>query len=90
VNPDITPHHANTVYVIFKLASGANDARSDDTSRLKVAVAEWLNARSWNSAESNAIPTRLSAKGKEDRGYSNDVTGRLLCPVIFDWDDIEY
>jgi hypothetical protein len=78
------------ICIIFKLASGANDARSDDTSRLKVAVAEWLNSRSWNSAESDAMSTRLSAKGKEDRGYSNDVTGRLLCPVIFEWDNLEY
>jgi hypothetical protein len=61
------------------LQSGANDAHSDDTSRLKIAVADWLN---------NRMPgIRLSAKGKEERGISNDVTGRLLCPIDFDWDD---
>jgi len=66
-----------------KLQSGANDARSDDTSRLKVAVAEWLNSRM-------PYQTWLSAKAKEERGTHNDVTGRLLCPIDFDWDDLKY
>lgn len=78
------------ICIVFELASGANDARSDDTSRLKVAIAEWLNSRPQNSAESDAMPMRLSAKVKEDRGISNDVTGRLLCPIEYDWDDMEY
>ena len=67
----------------FKLQSGANDARSDDTSRLKVAIAEWLNSRETSNV-------RLSPKGKEGRGISNDITGRLLCPIDYDWDKPEY
>ncbi len=78
------------ICIKFKLQSGANDARSDDTSRLKVAIAEWLNARPGQSSESDVMPTRLSAKGKEDRGISNDVTGRLLCPIDYDWEDLQY
>jgi hypothetical protein len=67
---------------VIKLQTGANDARSDDTSRLKVAIAEWLNER----GEPN---TRLSAKVKSERGLSNDLTGRLLCPIDYDWDNPE-
>jgi hypothetical protein len=66
------------------LQVGANDARSDDTSRLKIAVAEWLNSRSSSPFTSHA---RLSAKGKDERGINNDITGRLLCPIDYDWDD---
>jgi len=67
------------------LQTGANDARSDDTSRLKVVVAEWLNSRS----DSNSNP-RLSAKRKDERGINHDITGYLLCPIDYDWDDPEY
>lgn len=34
--------------------------------------------------------SRLSPKVKEGRGINNDVTGRLLCPIDYDWDDPEY
>jgi len=67
------------------LQTGANDARSDDTSRLKVVVAEWLNSRS----DSNSNP-RLSAKRKDEHGINHDITGYLLCPIDYDWDDPEY
>lgn len=66
-----------------KLQSGANDARSDDTGKLKSAVADWLNSR-----RPAPIPA-LSARDKEERGISNDFTGRLLCPIDYDWDDLE-
>lgn len=36
------------------------------------------------------MQARLSAKNKSERGICNDVTGRLLCPIEFDWDDLEY
>jgi hypothetical protein len=62
-----------------------NDARSDDTSRLKVVVAEWLNSHS----DSNSNP-RLSAKRKDECGINHDITGYLLCPIDYDWDDPEY
>jgi hypothetical protein len=67
------------------LQTGANDARSDDTSRLKIAVAEWINSRS--PSTTNA-PSHLSAKGKDERGINHDITGFLLCPIDYDWDDI--
>ncbi|KAN0116023.1 hypothetical protein V8E52_006329 [Russula decolorans] len=66
------------------LQTGANDARSDDTSRLKIVVAEWLNSRSPSTSNT---PNYLSAKGKGERGINHDLTGYLLCPIDYDWDD---
>jgi hypothetical protein len=89
----------------IKLQTGANDARSDDTGKLKVAIAEWLNAR--KPKKRNCNPTRdgndseaddnnndtpslsLSPRGKEERGISNNITGCLICPIDYDWDDPE-
>jgi len=64
------------------LQAGANDAHSDDTSHLKLAVAEWINSRD-NPVE------RLSFYGKEERGIGHNITGRLICPIDYDWDDPE-
>ena len=36
------------------------------------------------------MQARLPAKTKSERGICNDVTGHLLCPIEFDWDDPEY
>jgi hypothetical protein len=66
----------------IQLQTGANDARSDDTSRLKIVVAEWLNSRTPSTSH-----TRLTAKGKDERGINHDITGHLLCPIDYDWDD---
>ncbi|KAF8148024.1 hypothetical protein B0H34DRAFT_738022 [Crassisporium funariophilum] len=65
------------------LQQGANDARSHDTIVLRRAVADWLNHRI-----PSPIPP-LSSLSKADRGTTNDITGRLLCPVDYKWDDPE-
>lgn len=64
---------------------GATDARGDDISDMKYSVAEWLN-------QSNALEAteRLNAHDRTTRGLQHDVTGKLLCPIEFDWDDLEY
>jgi hypothetical protein len=67
----------------WQLQHGANDARSHDTGVLKRAIAEWLNNRI-----PNPIPP-FSAVSKADRGTFNDITGRLLCPIDYSWDDPE-
>jgi hypothetical protein len=82
---DLTYHCIILSCILSQLQSGATDARSDDTTRLKASVAEWLNSR--KPTETQA---RLSSKKKSERGICNDVTGRLLCPIDFDWDDLEY
>ena len=67
---------------ILKLQEGANDARSSDVSRVKSAVADWLNERI-SSPHTKKFP-RTSRQG---RGIQNDITGRLLCSITLDWDD---
>lgn len=71
----------------YQLKTGATDARSDDTSKLKVAVAEWLNARRTSPTDPGAC---LDPRDRNDRGISNDYTGRLLCPIDYDWEDLGY
>jgi hypothetical protein len=67
-----------------QLQTGANNARSDDLNRIRDYVADWLN-------QSQLQPSPPLAKDKRNnRGISHDVTGRLLCPAEFDWDDLEY
>ncbi|KAH9955652.1 hypothetical protein BC827DRAFT_1140968, partial [Russula dissimulans] len=72
-----------------KLQSGANDACSDDTSRLKAAVADWLNSCRPSFETGTLYARLLCTKVKEDHGISNEITGHLLCPIDYDWDNPE-
>ncbi len=56
------------------------DARSDDVRRIKEELALWLNI-------SHTPNPPLNTKSRSDRGMENDITGRLLCPIEYDWDD---
>ncbi|KAH9968066.1 hypothetical protein BC827DRAFT_468134 [Russula dissimulans] len=56
------------------LQTGANDARSSDTSTLKVAVAESADSEWPNSRKTSSGTRPLGSKAKE-RGISNDITG---------------
>lgn len=64
----------------LQLQKGANDARSDDVRRIKEEIALWLNL-------AYAPNPPLNTKCRSNRGMQNDITGRLLCPVEYDWDD---
>jgi len=68
----------------LKLKIGADGGRADNTGRLKVTVANWLN-----NAQQRPDPL-LRPEDKLRRGFSHDVTGRLLCPVDYDWVDPSY
>ncbi|KAF8425762.1 hypothetical protein L210DRAFT_3324134, partial [Boletus edulis BED1] len=61
---------------------GADSARADDASTLKGEVIYWV------AANSEHIDLQLSPRSKRDRGLSHDLTGRLLCPVDYDWTDM--
>ncbi|KAF8835229.1 hypothetical protein BDN67DRAFT_913391 [Paxillus ammoniavirescens] len=65
-----------------QLNHGADGARSDDAATLKVAVATWL-------MEQTPHPEPIiHSRDKAGRGFNHDVTGRLLCPVDYNWGDL--
>ena len=80
----LSPQSLDSTNLLFslQLLNGANSARSDDTSRIKPKVAEWINTRPGISSEQ-----RLSLSNRNRRGIQHDITGRLLCPIKYDWDD---
>ena len=65
----------------IQLGQGADSSRADDTRRLKVYVVNWL-------MQGTPKPDPpLNPEDKTGRGFYNDTTGRLLCPVDFNWND---
>jgi hypothetical protein len=72
-------HPFNTSF--WQLRKGADMARGDDTSHLKAAVVEWVVDMFGVS------DPPLQARSKDERGFANEHTGRLLCPSKYSWDD---
>jgi hypothetical protein len=79
--PDIS-HEDILIRNEIKLQAAANDARSDDTSKLKVVIAEWLYHLGGSDP---TLPTNVRGECSK----YNDITARLLCPIQYDWDDPE-
>ncbi|KIK82396.1 hypothetical protein PAXRUDRAFT_832234 [Paxillus rubicundulus Ve08.2h10] len=76
---DMDTYQLNITY--RQLNQGADGARGDDASMLKVTVATWL-------MEQTPCPEpAIHSRDKASRGFNHDVTGRLLCPVDYDWED---
>ncbi|KAG9311119.1 hypothetical protein JVU11DRAFT_9029 [Chiua virens] len=69
---------------MFQVQKGGDGARGDDASSLKKEVVNWLV-----ELYAPIIPP-ISPSLKSDRGLDHDVTGRLLCPIKYDWDDAGY
>ncbi|KAG1896523.1 uncharacterized protein F5891DRAFT_958426, partial [Suillus fuscotomentosus] len=69
-------------HIYSKLNKGANGARADDTTQLKVTVASWLM-----QLTPSPSPV-IHGQDKLGRGLNNDATGRLICPVDYDWNDL--
>ncbi|CDO76978.1 hypothetical protein BN946_scf184298.g5 [Trametes cinnabarina] len=65
------------------LLAGCNAARADDTRTIKIAIVEWLS-KALQDAQ-----IALHPSNKAQRGFGNPVTGRLLCPIILDYQDHE-
>ncbi|CAA7268187.1 unnamed protein product [Cyclocybe aegerita] len=66
--------------IFSQLQTGSLAARSDDISKMRIAVAEWLN---------KAYPQEraLDPRTREGRRIEHNVTGWLLCPIKYDWKD---
>ena len=67
---------------VEQLQRGADSARSDDLNWIRTCVADWLNA----------VQPRpeilLDPSCRKNRGIQHDVTGKLLCPAGFDWNNL--
>ena len=68
--------------MVLKLMDGADSARADDASVLKTIIVNWLT-------EVEAPNPRLSPYDKLGHGFHSGSTGRLLCPVEYDWENPE-
>ncbi|KAH7924422.1 hypothetical protein BV22DRAFT_1013313, partial [Leucogyrophana mollusca] len=66
-----------------QLRKGADGARGDDGASLKGAVISWVTELY------HPVEPPLRPGIKSDRGLEHDVTGHLLCPVDYNWDDAE-
>ncbi|KAG1844366.1 hypothetical protein F4604DRAFT_1937563 [Suillus subluteus] len=62
------------------LHQGADAARGDDTSKLKVLISEWVN-REFKPDHP------VDPDDKHSCGFNNDACGRLLCPSELDWNN---
>ena len=84
--------------VLQQLQKGANEARSDDVRRIKEAVVKWLSTTPLSDADAQTIMSDADklqraalligidqAHRTMSRGFNNDVTGLLLCPIDYDW-----
>ncbi|KAF8835985.1 hypothetical protein BDN67DRAFT_877590, partial [Paxillus ammoniavirescens] len=67
-----------------ELNKAADGAHGNDAARLKSAVVTWLMG-----CDPTPEPV-LNQQNKTDCGFYHDATGRLLCPVDYDWNNIQH
>ncbi|KAI6154852.1 hypothetical protein BKA82DRAFT_3967788 [Pisolithus tinctorius] len=94
LNADVDSHQLTMIYrqagfacrfsihsinLILQLNSGADGARGDDACTLKPIVAMWL------MEQRPTLDPVIDSHSKSMRGFHHEVTGRLLCPVDYDW-----
>ena len=68
---------------LSKIQKGIASARSNNTKSLKGVVLDWITPRN------KALDPPLSRNVKTNRGYNHLVTGALLYPAGFNWNDAE-
>ena len=68
--------------MVLKLTDGADSAQADDALVLKTTIVNWLT-------EVEAQNPCLSPYNKSDCGFYSGSTGRLLCPVEYNWENPE-
>lgn len=66
-----------------QLRKGEAGARGDDAANLTPVIVSWIGALFEHASHIALIPTL-----KTDRGFEHELTGRLLCPVDYNWDDV--
>ncbi|KAF8228436.1 hypothetical protein L208DRAFT_1291503, partial [Tricholoma matsutake] len=64
------------------LQKGAGRGQGDDAANLKLAVLSWIAG-----VLSGPISRPLPPTSKMDQGFEHNDTGRLLCPIDYNWED---
>ena len=67
-----------------QLNKAADSARSDDTAGLKMAVVDWL------MSIKPTLEPALESHRKDGHGFYHNTTGRLICPMEYDWSNVQY
>ncbi|KAG2124738.1 hypothetical protein BD769DRAFT_1312769, partial [Suillus cothurnatus] len=62
------------------LKKGADAARGNDTSTLKVLIATWVN-------QDFRLSSLLRPDDRQSCGFAHDICGKLLCLAEWNWDD---
>ncbi|KAF4598353.1 hypothetical protein EYR38_006755 [Pleurotus pulmonarius] len=73
-----------TYFVDLKLEHGGNQARAEDILGIRQDLAKWLNKDP--IITTNRLPL-LDGEDRKSRGFYHELTGRLLCPIEYDWSD---
>lgn len=73
---------AVSIFTNLQLNTAASNARGDDVHRLKEIIIDWIS-------ETEAQRLSLSKQDRSGRWLHHDVTARLLCPISYDWDNLE-
>lgn len=68
-----------------QLHKGSGCARGDDAANLKPAVVSWLGPL----FDPKYTHPPLPPTSKSARGFEHHITGKLLCPIDYDWEDPE-
>jgi hypothetical protein len=67
-----------------QVGKGASSARSDDTKSLKGPILDWI------VPEGGTLNPPIARNNKTNRGFNHDQIGALMCPVDYDWSNLEY
>ncbi|KAF9231794.1 hypothetical protein BU15DRAFT_55730 [Melanogaster broomeanus] len=76
-------------FVFKHLNKGADGARGDDAAGLKASVISWV--MSFHPTSQSVVePHEADPRDKAGRGFYHTATGRLICPVDYDWSDSKH
>ncbi|KAF7984187.1 hypothetical protein HWV62_15954 [Athelia sp. TMB] len=66
---------------MVRLQKGVDKSRSEDTKGLKGVVIDWL------VKPGESVQPPIFRNNKQERGFNHHLTGKMLCPVNWDWND---
>ncbi|KAI0315398.1 hypothetical protein OF83DRAFT_1173862 [Amylostereum chailletii] len=76
--------HKELQYIADQIQRGISGARADDMKTLKGVILNWISPRG------QALQPPINSNNESEQGFNHEVTGRLLCPTGYDWNNPEY